>query len=142
MASMGTSSPLLKPHAELEIPFTLGLALQVALVVPGGEHGVGVGIEHGLVDAVDYPGQLVGAGVQYALQPLGVIRRHNFPGIAGADGVYPVREHAAGLHEIGAAVELHELRREVLVVHAQHVPDKVEAVLALIFDIVDGQKIF
>ena len=116
------------------------LALEVTLVEALGDERVGEGVEGLGVDAVYDAAELVAAGGEYALQTLAEVRGADLVGVAGADGAQPVGEDAAGLQEGAAAVELHELGREVPVLDAQQVAEKLKAELALIGDVVDGEQ--
>ena len=136
----GHVGPDLQTHALLELGLAGGLAVQVSPVVPSGEQRVGAGVEYIPVDAVDDTGELSASCVEDALQPLGIIGGLDLVCVAGADGVDPVGKHTAGLQEVRAAVELHELPGVVAGIHAQQVLHIVKAELALEGDVVDGQQ--
>ena len=81
------------------------------------------------------------AGVQDALQALGVIGGLDLGGVAGAYGVDPVGKDAARLEVVGAAVQLDELRRVVAGVDIEHILHEAEIEAALKGDVVDGQQV-
>ena len=79
-------------------------------------------------------------GVENPLEPLAVSRRADLARVAWADGVDVVGKDTAGLEQVRAAVELHELRRVIARVDAEQVLYKFKRELALIGDVVDGQQ--
>ena len=117
-----------------------GLAAQVVGGVGRGDAAVVRGVKDGGVDAVEDAGQLVLPGVENALESLAVSRRADLAGVARADGVDVVGKDAAGLEQVRAAVELHELRRVIARVDAEQVLHEFERELALIGDVVDRQQ--
>ena len=130
----------LKPELPAQRGAAGGLAAQVVGGVGRGDAAVVRGVKNGGVDAVEDAGQLVLPGVENALEPLTVSRRADLARVARADGVDMVGKDAAGLEQVRAAVELHELRRVIARVDAEQVLYKFKGELALIGDVVDGQQ--
>jgi len=117
-----------------------GFTTQVVGGVGRGDAAVVRGVKNGGVDAVEDAGQLVLPGVENPLEPLTVSRRADLARVARADGVDVVGKDAAGLEQVRAAVELHELGRIIARVDAEQVLYKFKGELALIGDVVDGQQ--
>ena len=106
-------------------------------VVVLGNVGVGGGVEHIDVDAVQNAAQLILLLAQQAVQTMAEPGVENFLCIGGADGRDLIGTLDCTLHEVGTAVVLHHMG--VAGTDAAGILEDIQAVLALVGNVMDGE---
>ena len=118
------------------------LVPRVRCVVVEGEGRVGGGVKADGVQAVQDAAHVAAPGPEHAVQALPEVGAADLVGVAGADGVHPVGEEAAGFQQVAVVPVAQAVQGEPAVVDAEEVPGRVEAEPALEGQVVDGQHGF
>ena len=129
---------LLQAKDLLQFLFTGRFALLHRVGVEVGGHvGVGFGVVALHVDAVEDAAQLVLFLPQQIVQTMAEPGVQDLAGIAGAHGGDAVGHLDGALHKVGAAIVLHNMG--IPAADAAGILQNIQAVFALILDVVDGE---
>ena len=128
----------LQPRVPLQRRLAGGLPREIVRAEVRGDSLRRARVDHLDVDAVEHAPELPLAQAHHALEPAGIRRVEQLPGICRAHSCDGVRRHHSGLHGVRAAAHL-ECLVPALPREPQQIRHRRERETPLILDVVDGE---